>query len=69
MDKTFDELLPKMLEILRGGGTFWGKFTCLHCGARQTFETPNKLFLQGKCEECGGTSNLNKWGLLVLLGG
>ena len=65
-DKTYEELLPLMTEILEGGSTFWAKFTCGHCGARQTFVDKNCLFTSGECEECGGTTLLSKWGLTVL---
>ena len=66
-DKTYKELLPHLEEILSLGGTFWGKFTCGHCGSRQTFEEKNKLFTSGICEECEETTLLTKWGILTLL--
>lgn len=67
MDKPYEELHVWLNQILDSGGTFWGKFTCGHCGARQTFEEPNVLFAAGKCEECEQTTLLNKWGVVVLL--
>ena len=68
MDKTYAELEPQCLEILAAGGTFHAKFTCKHCGARQTFETPNQFYTQGQCEECGKVSDLDKYGLIVVMG-
>jgi len=65
-DQSYRELLPKMKQILECGGSFWGKFTCGHCGSRQTFEEGNLLFTSGKCEECGETTLLNRWGLIAL---
>ena len=67
-DKTYDELLPQLEEILAVGGTFWAKFTCGHCGSRQTFEEKNLLFTSGQCEECEGVTLLTKWGITALLG-
>lgn len=32
------------------------KFTCGHCGARQTFDKPNSIFADGTCEACGETT-------------
>ena len=65
-DKTYEELLPIMTEVLEGGNVFWAKFTCGFCGSRQTFEEKNCLFTSGKCEECEETTLLSKWGLTVL---
>jgi hypothetical protein len=39
------------------GGTFYLKFTCLHCGSRQTIEEPNSFYPSGRCEECNGVSD------------
>ena len=65
-DKTYEELLPQMEEILEAGGTFWGKFSCQNCGSRQTFGQKNTLFTRGKCEECGNITHLDRWGLVVM---
>ena len=65
-DKTYEELLPIITEILEGGNTFWAKFTCGHCGSRQIFEEKNCLFTSGRCEECNGLTVLSKWGLTAL---
>lgn len=44
----------KVKEI---GGEVLFKYTCLHCGARQTFTEADKLFMQGECEECKGITD------------
>lgn len=67
-DQKFEELEPKLLEVLATGGTFWGKFTCEDCGSRQTFEQKEKLFTSGICEECGHETQLSRWGFIALLG-
>lgn len=33
------------------------KFTCLHCGSRQTINKPNSIYTSGSCEECKGVSD------------
>lgn len=43
------------------------KFTCVHCGSRQTFDVPNTLYAEGKCEECGGITNIVETGCNYLL--
>ncbi len=39
------------------GSQVFYKFTCAHCGSRQTFERPNTLYTSGICEECGSTTD------------
>ena len=48
----------KMLQ----GHLIFQKFTCEHCGVRQTMDEPNKFFKTGRCEECQGTTNIEKNG-------
>jgi len=69
MDKPYEELEPILLGLIADGHTWHGKFTCQHCGARQTFEEPELLFTQGVCEECGQTSLLNRWGFIAVMRG
>jgi len=41
---------------------FYQKWTCGGCHKRITGNTPNALFVQGICEECGHTTDLRKTG-------
>jgi hypothetical protein len=41
---------------------FYQKWTCEKCGDRVTGETPNKLFTEGKHDDCGHTTDLRKRG-------
>ena len=66
-DKTYEELEPMLINILQRGEMFWGKFDCGYCGTRQTFAEPNILFKKGLCEECQKVTELDRWGLSVLL--
>jgi hypothetical protein len=45
------------------------KFTCRHCGARQTFEQANTIFTEGDCEACGKTTKIKAYGMMVIFGG
>ena len=42
------------------------KFTCIHCGARQTFDEPNTLYTEGHCEECGNITEIVEGGFAVI---
>lgn len=66
-DKTFDELLPQCTELLNNGHTFWAKFTCQHCGVRQTSDQKNVFHESYYCEECGKISTPGKYGLLIMM--
>jgi hypothetical protein len=46
----------------RPGSAFFQKWTCGGCGRRITGNTPNKLFTEGHCEECGHITDLKKTG-------
>lgn len=48
----------KAKEVKEIGGQVLFKYTCLHCGSRQTFAEENKLYVEGQCEECKGITNL-----------
>ena len=53
-------------EILKGN-TIHQKFTCEHCGARQTIEEKNKFFTKGLCEECRKITDIVKRGCNYLV--
>ena len=38
------------------------KFTCGHCGSRQTMMTPNEFHTSGLCEECDSVTDIVKNG-------
>lgn len=43
---------------IKAGANVYFKWDCLHCGSRQTFDTPNTFHVRGKCEECKNISDL-----------
>ena len=51
------KILESADKHIAAGRDVYFKFTCLGCGARQTFELMNALFTEGKCEECGHISS------------
>ena len=57
-DKPWNELIELANTAVKQGWTLFFKFTCEHCGERQTFDVPNVLYTKGKCEECGHITSL-----------
>lgn len=51
------------------GHDVYQKFTCAHCGARQTMEVPNAFYMQGKCEECSKITTIVECGYALVMGG
>lgn len=37
---------------IMAGASVFQKWTCQHCGARQSMEQENQFFRSGRCEEC-----------------
>ena len=68
-DYPIDALAITMQEAIYKGGKAYLKFTCVYCHSRQTIDEANKLYTQGKCEECGTVTDIAKRGgnLLVIL--
>ena len=67
MDGTFNEVFEEASAYLEIGATVYFRFTCEHCGSRQTFDTRNTLYETGKCEECGKITDLVKRGCGFML--
>ena len=65
-DLPVSELLRRADEIIEKGGMVLFKFTCGKCGARQTFEEPNTLFVRGECEECGHITLISEGGFMAV---
>lgn len=65
-DKPLAELLLMMDGLIEHHGEdhvkVYQKFTCSGCGARQTMDVPNTIFLTGKCEECGDVTDCQERG-------
>jgi hypothetical protein len=61
-DIPFDDAVKQALELVEQGVVLHQKFTCSHCGSRQTMERPNAFFEQGICEECNEITNIKAQG-------
>jgi len=55
-------LVERLLSEGPPGPAFFQKWTCGGCGARLTGGTPNKLFVEGHCEDCGHVTDIRKAG-------
>lgn len=55
-DYPLSEMETQINEVINLGGSCYQKWTCSHCGARQTMMTPNVFYTSGKCEECEKTT-------------
>lgn len=66
-DYPIDELAQTLYRAMQEGAIGYMKFTCGYCGARQTIDVPNKLFTQGKCDQCQSVTDLRIAGGNLLL--
>ena len=65
-DLPLDDYVALMEQMIHAGWTDFTKFTCLHCGSRQTGEEPNTVCTGGySCEACGQTSFPKKFGCVI----
>jgi hypothetical protein len=51
-DYPLEEIAKAFDEHSKKGAQCFQKWTCAHCGARQTMPNPNVLYTHGNCEEC-----------------
>src|SRR5207342_1280706 len=48
--------------FVEAGCHFNQKWSCAHCGSRQTMAQPDQFFASGQCEECGHVTDLKHRG-------
>lgn len=65
-DYPVSEILTQAQNAIGMGATIHQKWTCSHCGSRQTMEEPNKIFESGHCENCGQTSTIETCGFAAM---
>lgn len=63
----FEEVVARAETLIAAGAIVYFKFTCSNCGSRQTFDTPNAVYAEGSCEECGTVTDLRKDGIGFLM--
>lgn len=66
-DYPIEECVATADKYIAKGMFAYQKFTCDHCGSRQTMGEPNTFFTSGTCEACGKTTDLKKKGCNYLL--
>ena len=68
MDYPLLEMAAEANKHVEAGSTVWQKWTCRHCGSRQTMEKENTFYRSGRCEECGQVTIIEKCGYTLLMG-
>lgn len=63
VDFPWDQVIEDATKLIKMGVIVFQKFTCQHCGARQTMEEPNTFYAEGICEECKGVTNIKEKGM------
>ena len=66
-DIPFAECCKQFETHMRNGHLVFQKFTCDHCGARQTMVEPNKMFMIGHCQECNRHTNILNCGFSAMI--
>lgn len=68
-DYPIHECLAQANEQVLLGHVVHQKWTCRHCGSRQTMEEPNKFHTSGRCEECQQITVIQRCNYLLIMGG
>ena len=66
-DFPFYEVAAACERHVMEGDVIHQKFTCQGCGARQTMEEENRLFMTGTCEKCNYITDIVAQGCNYLL--
>lgn len=66
-DYPIDECAEACEALIAKGHTIHQKWTCKHCGARQTMEEPNSFSRSGRCGECGQVTLISKCNYLAIM--
>ena len=64
-DLPLHEIVTLVDEQIKRGHTIFQKFTCQHCGERQTMDEANTIFTSGHCEKCGKVSEIKACGFIL----
>ena len=54
----FDEVCRNAEAKMAEGWKIFQQFNCAHCGTKQTMPDENKFYTKGRCEECGGVTDI-----------
>lgn len=58
----FDEVAANAQKKVKEGWFIYQKWTCQHCGARQTMPVANHFYEKGRCEECKKITDIRAGG-------
>jgi DNA-directed RNA polymerase subunit RPC12/RpoP len=58
----FKKVVANAEKRMKDGWDIYQQFNCAKCGAKQTMPDVNKFYTQGRCEECGHVTDIEKDG-------
>jgi DNA-directed RNA polymerase subunit RPC12/RpoP len=58
----FYEVVANAEKRMADGWEVYQQFNCAKCSAKQTMPDADKFYMQGRCEECGHVTNIEKDG-------
>lgn len=64
-DIPFDNCVSLADNAIANGLIVYQKWTCDHCGARQTMDQPNVFYRSGTCEECNKVTDIEECGFMA----
>jgi len=67
-DYPLEDCVAQAEVIIGNGGRIHQKWTCRHCGARQSMGEPNVFYRSGRCEECNNISIIQKCNYVAIWG-
>lgn len=70
MDYPIDAVIKQANDrVLKSGiGYIHQKWTCKHCGSRQTMGEKNIFYRSGRCEDCGQVTIISHCNYVAILG-
>jgi hypothetical protein len=66
-DYPLEQCAAKAAEAIAKGAIVYQKWTCRHCGSRQTMDEPNKFFTSGHCEECRQITEISECNYMAIV--
>ncbi len=66
-DYPLEEIQRACDKQIAKGATCYQKWSCKHCGSRQTMPTPNTLHKTGICDVCDSVTTITKCNYMYTL--
>ena len=67
VDHPYYAALRRAEELMLAGNVVFQRWTCDHCGQRQTVSSPNAFYLTGWCERCQKSTDIRARGCNYML--